>query len=296
MGLRLKKSCILIIAIVLTLTGMIDRGLCGSSQYGESGIVELQTVETIRKGEFIFGLWPQYLSSDGLNTYHVSPMSWELGITDRLETGLSLSRVVDTDPTQHGEGVDTRINLKYFIRKEQKFIPAVALSGFADGLLSNAGFGLRGVAQKVMLHFRTSINIGGYFPGREGKNYGNEVTYGLGVQYRGTKDLDLFFEASGRNVKKLNQGKAFWRIIPGIRYFLPYNFTLTIGLGVGLNSAIPEWEARVGLQMASYDERKEYRARYFVKKEVKPPPVEEKEDKERIFKTPVPKFKLKITG
>ncbi len=180
------------------------------------------------------------------------------GLLDRMDLGIGTGYLFvrpEEGESEQGLG-DTEVKAKYRLLDEKKILPAFSVAGIikaptasqSRGLGSGEfdfGFNLiatKNLSKRLVLH----ANVGYNFIGEEGAK--NEMNYALGSQFVLTDNWALVGEIVGANNfngKKDDPLSALF----GTYYEVTKKVIVDAGVGIGLNSAAPDYRITAGVTL-----------------------------------------------
>ncbi len=248
--MRMKKSFLLSFTILAAV-----QFLCIS--YAFSGRpLSTDDAWTVEKGKFQLETGFDMARQRNHDKEYGPSLTLTYGLLDRLDFGIG-SEYLFVRPkngeNERGFG-DTELKAKYRVLDEKEIFPAVSVAGkFKAPIasqtkgLGNGEFGLgvniiatKNISKRLVLH----ANVGYTFTGEEGAK--NEINYALGSQFLLTDKWALVGEIVGTNNLNGKKDDPLSALF-GTYYEVKKNVVLDAGVGVGMNSAAPDYRISAGV-------------------------------------------------
>lgn len=232
---------------------------------GTTGVYSVFGAKTLKKGQIAIGLAADfapdaYYDDDSHPDQKTMALQFGYGITENFDIGLDLPFTwwYPDNAGWHEQGLDDlSIGLRYRLLDEKESIPGIAIlgavtfpTGDEDKGLSTGGtdFESKLIMSKRLGPVNTHLNIGYSWPGTKKYDLQDGLTYGIGMDFSVSSQTQLLAELVGnknRYTKDLHpKGDADpLEIRAGVRIISDRGLITTLGVGVGLSNASPDYRA-----------------------------------------------------
>lgn len=232
---------------------------------GTTGVYSVFGAKTLKKGQIAIGLAADfapdaYYDDDSHPDQKTMALQFGYGITENFDIGLDLPFTwwYPDNAGWHEQGLDDlSIGLRYRLLDEKESMPGIAIlgavtfpTGDEDKGLSTGGtdFESKLIMSKRLGPVNTHLNIGYSWPGTKKYDLQDGLTYGIGMDFSVSSQTQLLAELVGnknRYTKDLHpKGDADpLEIRAGVRIISDRGLITTLGVGVGLSNASPDYRA-----------------------------------------------------
>lgn len=243
------RLCVFFIAAVVFAT----TAFANPAMNGATGLISVPSAETLDAGNICIGAWGISTSKDSTNALTV-PVALTLGIGTFWELyGSYPNLLFNGDEEKTGQGhAEMGSKLRVIGKRSSPFKAAVDL--FAQRQISEnaavdgtTNVGGRVIASYAADRFGVHAYSGYLLAGSpEGRDFDNELLYGLGMEYSPALRMRLTGELTGNTSRDPDLADSFEGLV-GFQYYLSPHLTLNLAGGVGLADGSPDWRAIFGL-------------------------------------------------
>ena len=237
--------CLLISAVLLPAAGYAT-----PSQYGDTGLIQVPSADTLDSGNLAIGLWGN-ISDTGKDTVTVMPVSLTMGLGTFIEAYGSFPNLLfNNDETASGRGF-ADLGLKARILGKRSSPVKFALDFQArrqinddpvlDGLTDLRG---RGILTLKNSRFGLHLN-GGYQINDDKSGFDDQVVGGAGLEFYPLARLRLLAEYEMATELLSGQDQPMETSF-GFQYFISPHLTFHASYGVGLSDASNDWRVITG--------------------------------------------------
>ena len=243
------RLCVFFIASVVFVT----TAFANPAMNGATGLIAVPSAETLDAGNICIGAWGISTSKDSDNALTV-PIALTLGIGTFWELyGSYPNLLFNGDEEKTGQGyAEMGSKLRVMGKRSSPFKLAVDL--FAQRQISEdaAVDGTTNAGGRVIASYSTdrfgAHAYSGYLlaGSPEGKDFDNELLYGLGMEYSPALRMKLTGELTGNTSRDPDLSDSLEGLV-GFQYYLSPHLTLNVAGGVGFADGSPDWRAIFGL-------------------------------------------------
>lgn len=237
---------------------------------GTTGVFSVFGAKTLKKRQIAIGIVLDF--AEGVGPYdddhHPDQKTLALqlgyGLTERFDIGLDLPFTwwYPDNAGFHEQGLDDlSVGLRYRLLDEKESSPGIAVlaaatfpTGDVDKGLSSGGtdFDTKVILSKRLGPVNTHLNLGYFWPSTEKYDLKSGLTYGVGMDFSASSQLQLLAELNG-NENIFPKGlhpeadKDPLEAKVGLRFISDTGFITTFGVGLGLTDASPGYRVLAGL-------------------------------------------------
>ncbi len=220
---------------------------------GETGLITVPSADTLDAGNICVGAWGEGVKSVGGSAITV-PVALTLGIGTFWELyGTYPNILFNGKEDVGGRGyAELGSKIRFIGSRSSAFKMAFDLSAQRQISEDRAVDGTTSGSVKVIASYGTSrFGVHGYsgylFSGSpQGRQYDNEVLYGVGVEYFPAMRMRLTGELTGSTGRDPAAAAPREGLV-GFQYFLSPHLTLNLAGAIGLSEGSPDWRGIVGL-------------------------------------------------
>lgn len=220
---------------------------------GTTGLMNVPSAATLDAGNICLGAWGITTAKDGENALTV-PVALTLGIGTFWELYGSYPNILfNGDEEKTGRGyAEFGSKIRFIGTRSSPFKVAADLflqrqisdDKGIDGTTSSGG---RIIASYTAEDFGVHAYSGYLLAGSpEGKNFDNEILYGIGFEYSPLFRTRFVAELTGNTSRDPSVSDPLEGLV-GFQYYLSPHLTFNLGLGLGLSDGSPDWRGIVGL-------------------------------------------------
>ncbi len=243
----LRLGVFLITSVVFAATAFANPAMNGAT-----GLISVPSADTLDAGNICVGAWGISAAKNGDNALTI-PVALTLGIGTFWELyGSYPNLLFNGDEEKTGNGyAEMGSKLRVIGKRSSPFKVAVDLfvqrqiskDADVDGTTSSGG---RIIASYATDRFGVHAYSGYLLAGSpKGKDFNNEILYGLGVEYSPAIRMRVTGELTGNTSRDPSLADSFEGLV-GFQYYLSPHLTFNLAGGVGLADGSPDWRGIVG--------------------------------------------------
>lgn len=230
---------------------------------GTTGVFSVFGAKTLKKGQIAIGVAADfataiYYDDDSHPDQKTLALQLGYGITEKFDIGLDLPFTwwYPDNAGFHEQGLDDlSAGLRYRILDEKDVAPALAIvgavifpTGEEDKGLSTGGtdYETKLILSKRIGPVNSHLNVGYAWPSTKKYDLQDGLTYGIGADFSASSSVLLLAELAGNKNRYTEAihpgaGKDPLELRGGLRIISDIGFITTLGVGVGLNDASPDY-------------------------------------------------------
>ncbi|ABB32061.1 OmpA/MotB domain protein [Geobacter metallireducens RCH3] len=245
----MTRLCVFIIAALV----FAASAFANPAMNGSTGLITVPSAETLDAGNICVGAWGISTAKNSDNALTV-PVALTLGIGTFWELyGSYPNLLFNGDEEKAGQGyAELGSKLRVIGKRSSPFKLALDLflqrqiseDAAVDGTTNGGG---KVIASYTTDRFGVHAYSGYLLAGSpEGKNFDNEILYGVGIEYSPALRMRVTGELTGNTSRDPALADSLEGLV-GFQYYLSPHLTLNLAGSIGFADGSPDWRAIFGL-------------------------------------------------